>query len=118
MVSSKTGKSEVIDTSKKTRIVLFNSFLSELEEKFGLRTIGDALAVLALARHGSMGATDLAREARLVSGNGTGLIDRLESCGIVTRLANEGAEDRRRRTVALSPRGEALVQQWGTDQYE
>jgi len=60
-----------------------------------------------IRRHGPLAPSELAKAASLSQATITGIIDRLFAQELVTRERSE--EDRRRVSVALTPKGEELV---------
>ncbi len=67
----------------------------------------DALAALDRAPGDALGPSDLERGLLITQWSTSRLIDRLEADGLVTRLVN--ADDRRRQTIQLAPKGRALI---------
>jgi len=65
------------------------------------------ICLLELSRAGTMSASELARAVALSQPTVTGILDRLESRGVITRKRSE--VDRRRREIRLTVAGEALV---------
>jgi DNA-binding MarR family transcriptional regulator len=93
-----------------TRLALLQDVsFNRVFQRFGL-TWGDYVVLAALYRAGppyEMNPTTLYSAVILSSGGMTKRLDRLESAGLVKRLADPA--DRRGRLVALSPKGRALV---------
>lgn len=69
----------------------------------------DVLAELARARAGGFTFVELSRLLLVTSGNLTGIVDRLESQGLVKR--QPGEQDRRVVRIKLTPKGRAMTRQ-------
>lgn len=79
----------------------------QLAAKFGL-TGPQLVCLRALQAHGTSTPSELARQVDLSQATMTGILDRLETSGLVIRQRNQ--KDRRRVSVTLTASGEALLE--------
>lgn len=90
--------------------------LQAIAERHGL-TFPQLIALLRLYRNGAMAMSELSAHLAVTRGALTGLIDRLEENGLVSRCPD--AQDRRVITLTLTPRGKetmaAVVRDWQND---
>lgn len=102
------GEGPVVEAARKLRALIMagERYRIALASSTGLGTT-ESQAIGYLFVHGSRGQTELARDLGLTSSAATALVDRLERRGVATRTRD--ANDRRRLTVSLTERGEALA---------